>query len=196
MHQNSNKIYQWAIEKAQSGFSSFWIGVLFFLEIALFLPLDAVLMFFCLQNRTKTFSYVILAALASSLSGLIGYSIGHFFWDIVGDYIVPSLISAKAFSAVSIQFQKHEAWAIFAGALVPFPIKVLSLGAGIFNLGMVQFFTYFFIARLVRFSLIGASMMLWGDKVKNFLEKHFGKVIMIFGAKIATAFAILWSLTQ
>lgn len=194
--EDSNKLYRWAIDKAQSSFSTFWISILFFLEIALFLPLDAVLMFFCLQNRKKIFHYILIATLASSLSGLLGYLIGHFLWDLIGGYIVPSLISAKSFTMMAVNFQKYEAWAIFVGALIPFPIKVLTLGAGMFNLGIIPFFTYFFFARLLRFTLIGASMIVWGDKVKFFLEKHFGKVIMVFGAKIATAFAIFWSMTQ
>ena len=194
--EDSNKLYRWAINKAQSDFSSYWISILFFLEIALFLPLDAVLMFFCLQNRKKIFQYILIATLASTLSGLTGYLIGHFLWDLIGSYIVPSLISAKAFTMMAAKFQQYEAWAIFAGALVPFPIKVLTLGAGMFNLGITPFLLYFFSARLLRFTIIGLSMVVWGDKVKFFLEKHFGKVIMVFGAKVATAFAIFWSMTQ
>ncbi len=192
MKAQTTKLYNWAITKAESRRSPFWISLLFFLEIALFLPLDAVLMFFCLQNRKKIPLYITLTVLASTLSGLMGYLIGHFLWDLAGPYIVPNLISEITFDKFSLQFQHYESWAVFFGALLPFPLKVLTLSAGVFHLGIVPFMSYFFVARLLRFSLIGGAMMIWGDKVKAFLDRHFHKVILAIGAKMALAFGLLW----
>lgn len=192
MKAQTAKIYNWALTKAESNRSTLWISLLFFLEIALFLPLDAVLMFFCLQNRKKIPLYIAITAVASTLSGLIGYLMGHFLWDLVGPYVVPSLISEATFDKFSVQFQHYESWAVFFGALLPFPLKVLTLSAGVFQLGVVPFISYFLIARLVRFSLIGGAMMIWGDKVKAFLDRHFHKVMLLIGAKIAAAFGLLW----
>lgn len=172
------------------------MGFLFFLEIILFLPLDAVLIFFCLQNRKKIFLYVVLAAVFSTISGLIGYLLGHFVWDLIGPYIVPHLISSASFAKAAGHFQHYENWAVFFGALLPFPLKVLSLSAGVFQLGVIPFMTYFFIARLIRFLLIGGAMMLWGEKVKNFIDRHFHRVILLIGAKIGIAFALLWILAK
>ncbi len=182
--------------KAESKRSPLWITLLFFLEIALFLPLDAVLMFFCLQNRKKVFLYIVLATLASTASGLIGYLLGHFLWDIISPYIVPHLISAATFARFSLHFQAYESWAIFVGALIPFPLKVLTLSAGVFHLGVLPFVTYFMSARLIRFLLIGGSMLLWGNQVKTFLDRHFHRVILLIGAKVAIAFLFLWALAK
>ena len=192
MKAQSTKLYNWAILKAESKSSSFWLSILFFLEIMLFLPLDAVLMFFCLQNRKKIIPYILLASIASTLSGLLGYLVGHFLWDLLGSYIVPHLISTAAFVKVSLQFQQYESWVVFIGALLPFPIKVLTLSAGAFHLGIFPFISYFVLARLVRFTLIGGSMMIWGDQVKAFIDRHFHRVLILVGAKIASAFAALW----
>lgn len=196
MRAQTTKIYNWAITKAESTRSPLWISLLFFLEITLFLPLDAVLMFFCLQNRKKIPLYIFLTATASTLSGLIGYLMGHFLWDLVGPYVVPGIISEITFDKFSLQFQHYESWAVFMGALLPFPLKVLTLSAGVFHLGVVQFISYFLLARLFRFSLIGATMMIWGDKVKAFLDRHFHKVMLLVGAKIAAAFGFLWMLAK
>lgn len=196
MKAQTTKLYNWALLKAESKRSSFWISLLFFFEITLFLPLDAVLMFFCLQNRRKIFTYIILAAAASTVSGLVGYLLGHFLWDLIGPYIVPHLVSTAAFTKISLQFQHYETWVVFIGALLPFPIKVLTLSAGAFHLGIFPFISYFVFARLIRFSLIGGSMMIWGDQVKAFLDRHFHRILMIIGAKIATAFAFLWFLAK
>ena len=119
----TSKLYNWAIQKAESTKAPYWIGLLFFLEIILFIPLDAVLMFFCLQHQKKIYLYVAIATLASTLSGLIGYLLGFWLWDWIGPYVVPYLISTTSFDRISNHFQLYESWAVFIGALVPFPSK-------------------------------------------------------------------------
>jgi membrane protein YqaA with SNARE-associated domain len=192
----TTKLYNWAIAKAESKRSPFWLSLLFALEIALFLPLDAVLIFFCLQNRKKILLYIALATIASTISGLIGYLLGHFLWDLISPYVVPYMISKASFAKISLHFQRYESWAIFMGALFPFPLKVLTLSAGVFKLGILPFISYFLCARFIRFSLLGGAMMLWGDQVKNFLDRHFHRIILAIGAKLAAVFGFLWFLAK
>ena len=196
MIKRSQKIYQWASSKAVTERSHIWLGVIFFLELILFIPLDAVLMFFCLQNRKKTFLYAAIATVASTVSGLIGYLFGHFLWDLVGSFVVPHLISSASFEKISHHFQDYENWAVFFGALVPFPLKALSLSAGVFQLGIGSFVAFFFAARFLRFFLIGTAMVLWGEKVKDFVDRHFHRIIMVVGAKVAVAFVFFWVLAR
>ncbi len=196
MRAQTTKFYNWAMQKAESEKAPYWIGLLFFLEIFLFIPLDAVLMFFCLQNRKKTFLYAAIATVASTVSGLIGYLFGHFLWDLVGSFVVPHLISSASFEKISHHFQDYENWAVFFGALVPFPLKALSLSAGVFQLGIGSFVAFFFAARFLRFFLIGTAMVLWGEKVKDFVDRHFHRIIMVVGAKVAVAFVFFWVLAR
>jgi membrane protein YqaA with SNARE-associated domain len=185
-------LYSWALQKATSPKAPLWIGLLFALELFLFIPLDAILMFFCLQNRSRIFLYASIATIASLVSGLIGYFLGHFLWDLISSYVVPHLISNAAFERISSQFQNYENWAVFFGALVPFPLKALSLGAGVFHLGFLPFALCFAAARTLRFLLIGGMMAIWGEKVKLFVERHFSRIIMAACAKIAMVFLFFW----
>ena len=196
MKTQTTKLYNWATSKAESKRSSFWLFLLFFLEITLFLPLDAILMFFCLQSRKKIPLYIALATVASAASGLIGYLFGHFLWDIIHPYIVPYIISAASFAKTTLFFQAYENWAIFICAFTPFPIKVLTLSAGAFKLGVIPFLAYFTIARFLRFSLIGISMIFWGPQVKSFLDRHFHKVMLALAAKMAIISSIFWLLAK
>jgi membrane protein YqaA with SNARE-associated domain len=196
MKTGTAKLYNWAIEKAGSKLAPLWIATLFSLELVLFIPLDAILMFFCLQNRQKTFYYVLIAAICSTLSGVIGYLLGHFLWDLIGSYIVPHLISSASFKTMALHFQNYENWAVFLGALFPFPLKALSLSAGVFHVDLFPFICCFFVARLLRFFLVGGAMVLWGEKVKLFLDKHFQRVLLLIGVKIAAAFLFFWILAS
>jgi membrane protein YqaA with SNARE-associated domain len=194
MRSQTTKLYNWATEKASSTKAPLWIALLFTLEIILFIPLDAVLLFFCLQAPRKTFLYVAIAALASAISATVGYLFGHLLWDLIGSYVVPHLISNGAFDRITGHFQVYEQWAVFVGALLPFPLKALTLTAGVFHLKFLPFLTAVVIARLLRFSLIGAAALIGGEKVKQFVDRHFHRIILLVGAKIAAAFAFFWFL--
>jgi len=196
MEKKHSKFYNWAIQKAHSSKAPLWVGLLFFLELVLFIPLDAVLMFFCLENRKNIFLYVGIAAIASVFSGLIGYLAGHFLWDLIGSYVVPHLVSSSSFSHLSNHFQLYENWAVFIGGLVPFPLKALSLTAGVFHLGLLPFFLCLSCARILRFLLVGTAILLWGESIKNFVERHFHRIIFIIGAKMAMIFLLFWAISK
>lgn len=192
----SQKFYNWGVAKANSPHSTKWLGALFFLEVFLFLPLDAILAFFCLQTPRKTALYGTVAAITSTISGLMGYAVGYFLWDLIGSYVVPHLISASLFANMSQHLQAHEGLAIFIGALAPLPIKALSLASGVFHLALPSYLAYMLTARFCRFFLIGGGMCLWGEKGKVFLEQHFHRVVVAIGAKIAIAIALVWALAR
>lgn len=195
MKENTAKLYLWATKKANSSRAPLWISVLFALELFLFIPLDAILMFFCLQNPKKTFTYVILAAFASTISATIGYLLGHFLWDLISPYIVPYLISNATFDRVAGHLQTYENLAVFIGSILPFPLKALSLLGGVFHLKLIPFVSCVLAARLLRFGFVGSAMLMWGPKVKTFLDRHFQKLIYLLGAKVALAVAFFWAIT-
>src|SRR3990167_6967377 len=87
-----SRLYTWALEKAHSPKAPLWIGLLFTLELILFIPLDPILFIFL---------YAGIATVASLASGLCGYFLGHFLWDWIGSYVVPYLISSASFERVS-----------------------------------------------------------------------------------------------
>lgn len=188
----TTKIYNWATEKASSTKAPLWIGLLFFLELFLLLPLDAVMIFFCLQNPRKTFLYVVITALMSTLSGVVGYFLGHFLWDLIQPYVVPYLISASFFERLSTHLQAYSSWTVFLGALLPFPIKAISLASGAFHLNLTGFIVGLLAARLIRFTFIGCLVLLWGEKVKVFLDKHFHNISVAIGIKIIAAILFFW----
>ncbi|HEY4255268.1 MAG TPA: VTT domain-containing protein [Chlamydiales bacterium] len=194
MKSQTTKLYHWATEKASSSKAPLWIGLLFALEIVLFIPLDAILLFFCLQAPRKTFLYVSIAAFASVFSATIGYLLGHLLWDLISSYVVPYLVSTAAFDRLTSHFQIYEEWAVFFGALLPFPLKALTLVAGVFHLKFLPFLSAILTARLLRFSIIGAAALIGGEKVKQFVDRHFHRIILLVGAKIAAAFAFFWFL--
>lgn len=166
------------------------------MELFLLVPLDAILMFFCLQKRNNILLYVMIATLASSISAGTGYLIGYFLWDMIGHWVVPNLISTGTFANLSGHLQAYEHWGVFFCSFIPFPLKALSLAAGVFNLGLLTFVTWVAAGRLVRFALVGGVVAVCGEKVKLFVDRHFHRIFMLIGAKTAFALIFFWALAK
>lgn len=190
------KIYDWATQKAYSTKAPLWIGVVFLLELILFLPLDALLMLFCWENPKKRFIYAGIATLASTLVGLAGYLFGHLLWDAIGPFVIAHLISPAFFERLVSHYQSHQNLAVMVGSFLPIPFKAVSLSAGFCHLALMPYLIFVCLARAARFFLIAQMMFLWGDKIKAFVDRHFNRILVAIGAKIALTFTFFWALAQ
>jgi membrane protein YqaA with SNARE-associated domain len=192
----ARKIYIWAAEKAHSSRAPLWLGVIFFLEIVFFLPLDALLLLFCLENHKRRFLYPIIAAIGSTLSGIFGYVIGLLLWDLVGPFFLEHLIAPSFFERLIGYYQTYQHLAVFLGAFLPIPFKIIVLSAGVSSLNFFSFALMVLLARLVRFFGIAAMMHFWGERVKAFIDRHFHRIVFAFGAKVALTITFFWALSH
>ncbi len=190
----ARKFYTWACQKVHSPWAALWLGCIFLMEILLFVPLDLVLMLFCLEKREKRMFFATLSTLASLLSGIIGYLIGWLLWDTIGPYLVGYVVSEDFFNRLSLHYAQYESLAVLAGALLPIPFKVLVLSAGFCQVPFLPFVLCILIARAARFFLLAQAMYLWGEKISSFIDRYFNRIVMAVGAKIALTFTFFWAL--
>lgn len=194
MMKPARKIYDWAAKKARSPHSHLWLGLVFLLEVGLFIPLDGILMLFCVENPKKKYLYAGVAALASSISGIAGYFLGYVLWDAIGPYVVGHLISEHFFNNIVKHYHAHQSLAVFIGGLLPIPFKAITLSAGACKVGLSSFVGFILLARTCRFFLEAKVMHLWGNKIRGFVSQHFNRILMAIGAKIALTFTFFWAL--
>ncbi len=191
----SKKLYDWASKKANSRFASLWLGIIFFLEMVLFLPMDGILILFCLENPARRYRYAAVATTASVASGLVGYLLGLAAWDALSPYVLDHLISTQFFERISGHYQLHQHLAVFIGSILPIPFKAITLSAGVCELALIPFLAVVLIARLTRFFIIAHAIHRWGIQIKAFIDRHFGSIILAVGAKIALVFTFFWALS-
>jgi membrane protein YqaA with SNARE-associated domain len=191
----AKKIYDWASRKANSRFSSLWLGIVFFLELIFLIPMDALLLLFCLENPKNRYVYVIVATGASVASGIVGYLLGLAVWDFLSPYVLDHLISTSFFERISHHYQTHQHAAVFLGSLLPIPFKAVTLSAGVCELVLLPFLGMVMLARFTRFFLIASAAKRWGVQIKAFVDKHFHRLVVAVGAKIALALSFFWALS-
>lgn len=194
MFQPVRTLYNWAASKAYSPRSHWWLGLVFLSELIFFLPLDGLLILFCMHNPKKRFFYATLATLASTFVAFLGYEIGFFVWDAVGPYVVGNLISPEFFEKLVTSYNAHEHIAVFTGSLLPIPFKAVTISAGVCQIALLPFLLFVSAARAVRFFLIAELMNFFGDKLKAFIDRHFNRIVMAVGLKILLTFGFFWFL--
>ncbi len=196
MFKPARKVYDWAAQKAYSPMAPFWLGVVFLLEMVLFLPLDALLMLFCMENPKRRFLYALMATLASAITGIAGYLVGYLLWDLVGPYLVGHFISAASFEKIVHHYTEYENWAVLIGSFLPVPFKLITLSAGFCQLNFFSFTICVIIARALRFFALAEMMNRWGAQIKQFVDRHFNHILMAVGAKVAIAFTFFWVISR
>ncbi len=190
----ARKVYEWACQKAFSPMAPLWLALIFFLEMFLFLPMDALLMLFCMHNPQRRMIYAAVATLSSLIIGLIGYGIGYLLWDTVGQFVTDHLISKNFFNRLVDHYNAHEYVAVFFGSFLPIPFKAVTISAGFCQISLGGYLISIFIARALRFFLIAELMQRWGMQIKSFVDRHFGSLVIALGAKVVLTFGFFWIL--
>jgi membrane protein YqaA with SNARE-associated domain len=189
-----SKLYNWAAQKVHSRFAPFWLFVFFILEVILFIPLDAILILYCLEKPSHKYVYAMIATLASTCAAVIGYLVGICLWDAFGPFILDHLISPSFFEQLEKHYQQYESWAVLIGSFLPIPFKAVTVSAGVCKLSFFLFLTAVFCGRAFRFFALSKAMGKWREQIRTFLQKSLHKVLTIAGAKIALTFAFFWAL--
>ncbi len=192
--QAARKVYDWACQKAYSPRAPLWLAFIFLLEMFLLLPMDALLMLFCMHNPQRRYIYVFVSILSSIVIGLIGYGIGYLLWDSVGPFVTKYLVSPSFFNRLVAHYNEYEFLAVFLGGFLPIPFKAVTISAGFCKLSLWGYITALFFSRLLRFYLIAELMHRWKDQVRSFIDRNFRSLLVAFGAKVVLTFAFFWVL--
>lgn len=190
----ARRAYEWACQKTFSPFAPLWLFLIFLFEIILLLPMDALLMLFCMQNPKRRFWYASSATFASLIAGLIGYSLGFWLWDIIGGFVTTHLISHEFFDKIVLHYNEYEHLAVFLGSLFPIPFKAITLSAGVCHLPIQGYLIALLLARGVRFFLVAELMNRWGEQIKSFVDRNFNHLLWAVVLKVLVTIAFFWIL--
>lgn len=173
--------YDWMGSKVESKFSIMWLAGFFFIEAFCFIiPVDPLLILFCIEKQAKAFYYAMIATLSSVLGGIFGYMIGYLLWDSVGIKLVTMIISVEVFEMAKLKYQLYQNWAVLIAGFSPLPYKAVTLSAGFCHFSLSSFIIFSFIARGARFFLIAGIIKLFGPSIKIFIDRNFNQLVILF----------------
>jgi membrane protein YqaA with SNARE-associated domain len=167
--------------KVESKFATLWLAGLFFIEAFCFIiPVDPLLILFCVENQAKSFYYATIATISSVLGGVFGYLIGYCLWDSIGIKVVTFIISAEVFEAAKLKYQLYQNWAVLIAGFSPLPYKAVTLSAGFCHFSLSSFIFFSVLARGARFFLVALIIKLFGPSIKIFIDRYFNQLVILF----------------
>lgn len=195
------KLYDWVLHWAQTPYGGIALFLIAFAESSFFpIPPDALLIALVLGAREKAFNYASISTIASITGALLGYTIGHFLWWTpsneftgVADFFfanVPSF-THEVFYRIQKMYEAYDFWIIFSAGFTPLPYKVFTVSSGAFNINLPMFIIASVVSRGARFFIVSALIWKFGPQIKNFIDKYFNLLAIVFTVLLIGGFLLV-----
>jgi membrane protein YqaA with SNARE-associated domain len=166
-------LYDWTLRLASHRHAVRSLAIVSFCESSFFpIPPDVVLVPVVLQNRDQAYRIALICTIASVLGGMLGYAIGYFLLESVGDWLIRAYGMGDKIEQFQEMYGRWGAAIILAKGLTPIPFKLVTIASGIaqFNFGL--FVLTATITRAARFFAIAFLLKRYGAPVQEFIEKR------------------------
>ena len=184
-------LYDWVLGWAHKPNGHRFLGILSFSEASVFpIPPDVLLIPLCLGHRKKSYIFAFTCSLFSILGAILGYYIGKvLWWEIPGleySYIANTFfkyvpgITIDGFNNIQAMYNQWNFWIVFTAGFTPIPFKLITISAGTFNINFLMFLIASIISRSARFFIVASLIKVFGDPIKEFIEKYFNLLALIF----------------
>ncbi|HEY3638741.1 MAG TPA: YqaA family protein [Rhizomicrobium sp.] len=173
--------YSWIIGHAAGPHAWWALAAVAFAESSFFpVPPDVMLVPMVLADRRRAFLLAGWCTLFSVLGGLLGYAIGALLYDSVGHWLIRAYGYGASLDAFRAAYAKWGAAIILIKGLTPIPYKLVTIASGFagYNLGL--FVVLSAITRGARFSLEAGLLYVFGEPVREFIEKRLEIVFAVF----------------
>ena len=176
----------------------FWgAGAIAFLDSSSIpVPMDLIISGYVWGDRRHFLLYCLMAAIGSSLGGLVPFYLGR----AGGEIFLLKRIDRARYEQLRDRFERQEFFALFIPSLLPPPTpwKLFVFGAGVFEMRVRDFLGAVFLGRLVRFTVEGILVIRYGPQIVTIMhdlaQKHLGALLS--GIALMLAALILFALRK
>ena len=187
-------LYDWTLRMAEHRHALWVLACISFIESSVFpIPPDVLMIPMILARPSRAWLIAGVALVSSVLGGMLGYAIGAFAYQEIGQPILAALGKGEAMQAFSTRFNDFGFWAVLTAGVTPFPYKVITIMSGWTAMPVATFIATSILARGIRFFLVAALLWKFGAPVRDFIERRLGLmtilfVLLLFGGFYATRF--------
>ena len=173
--------YNWMLRMAASPYAMYFLALVAFAESSFFpIPPDIMLIPMVLAMPDKAWKIAGVAMISSVLGGYFGYAIGVFGYELIAKPILSFYGYMHQFEVFQGYYHDWGAWIVFGAGISPFPYKVITIASGAVGLNLWVFGLASVLARGMRFYLVAWLLKKYGEPMKIFIEKHLGKLSVLF----------------
>jgi membrane protein YqaA with SNARE-associated domain len=155
-----------------------------FIESSFFpIPPDVLLIPLILARRDKAWYFATVATVASVLGGFLGYAIGYYAFDTIGQPVLQFYGVMDRYESLRHLYEEWGAWIIIIKGATPIPFKLVTIASGAFHFDLWTFAICALISRGIRFFLIAALLWKFGEPIRDFIER---RLTLVFSLGLAT----------
>lgn len=167
------RLYDWCIDAAHKPYAPWLMGAISFAESSVFpIPPDTMLIPMSLARPKKAWFYATLCTLTSVAGGVLGYVIGAYLYDSVGQWLIGLYGYGDKVEAFREAYARWGTLIILVKGVTPIPYKIVTITSGFAGYNLVLFIIFSFIARGMRFFLAAFLLNRFGAKVRAAIEER------------------------
>ncbi len=186
------RCYDWVLRQSEKPHAAWILFGIAVAEASVFpLPPDVLLLPMVIAQRQKAWLLAAVCTAGSVVGGLIGYAIGAFAMETVGQWIVDTYHLQNAFKTFQEGFNEWGVWIILGKGLTPIPFKLVTIASGIASMNILAFVLAAAATRAARFFLIAGLAYKFGAPIRIFVEKYLTWVTLGVLAAIIAGFWVV-----
>ncbi|MDO9458833.1 MAG: YqaA family protein [Alphaproteobacteria bacterium] len=185
-------LYDWTMKQAAGRHAQPALAAVSFAESSFFpIPPDVMLIPMVLARPERAWWIATVCTISSVLGGILGYAIGYFLFDTVGQAVLDFYGYRSAFEDFAANYNEWGAWIVFLAGVTPFPYKVITIASGVTALNPWVFMVASLIARSLRFFGVAALLWKYGPPIREFIDKRLNVLGYSFLALLVGGFVVV-----
>ena len=163
----------WADRLLDSPYGLLWLGLLSAAETTLMpVPIELIMVPYMLARPQRLWSVAAVALAGNIVGSLIGYAVGFFLFDMLGQTLLTWLDAQQAYAQFQQTFSDNGFLAIVSIGITPVPFQVALLAAGIAGYSLPLFVAAVGLARGLRY--FGLALLVWllGERALRLWQRH------------------------
>ena len=186
-------VYAWMLKNAKGRHAWAAVAMFAFAEASFFpIPADVMVLPMMLADRTRVFRLGLWVAFWSVAGGMLGYAIGHIFWETAGLWLIHALhVPLAQVEALRAKYSSN-AYLIMVQGATPIPYKLVTIASGLAGVSFPLFMLYSAVTRTIRYVVIEAMLVhLFGERAQTLLEKYLELALILFLIALVLGFVAL-----
>lgn len=186
------KLYEWVLHWAETPYGIPALFLLAFAESSFFpVPPDVLLIALAISIPKKSLKYAAICSVGSVIGGIVGYGIGVYGFEAIGQPIVDFYHGQAVMEKVRIWYDQYGFVGILIAAITPIPYKVFTIASGVFSFKFSSFVLATIIGRSARFFVVAGLIWKFGPAIKVFIDKYFNLLCWVFMVLLIGGFVLI-----
>ena len=186
------RLYHWVLDWAhRPGGPAALFGIATLESFIFPIPPDVLLIPLALGNPRRALRFAAICTVGSVLGAMLGYLIGVGLYQSVGEPILGMYGYTDEYAAIGNAYRENLVLALGTAGFTPIPFKVFTIAAGGFSVPFFSFVVITTVSRGMRFFLVGGLIRVFGEPIREFIERYLNLLTILFAVLLIGGFILL-----